>query len=246
MPTLALALLFQAVAATPTPTPTPTPPPAPKRTPVAASGAGATRTLSDVAKERKLEALSGEVAPKPAGLTVAPAGGGIGGKALPAASSKPTAKPAAGAGPAIVVESVEHGSVGSTGQVRVFGTVRNAGDAPVCDVSVAVRLYDDRNGYLVSGAAKLDEPVLKPGGRSSFSVFVQVPPGVVGSLKDKDLTPGTTGGSLTLEGSWRTLGRAEAEGVSAADSCPGEKPPEEPAAKESEPATAQTPTPTSG
>lgn len=241
MPTLALALLFQAAAAAPAATPTPTP--LPKRTPVAASGAGATRTLSDVARERKLQAQSGEAAPKPAGLTVAPAGGGIGGKALPAASSKPTATPAAGAGLAIAVESVQHGSVGSTGQVRVFGTVRNAGDAPVCDVSVAVRLYDDGNGYLVSGTAKLDEPVLKPGGRSSFSVFVQVPPGVVGSLKDEDLTPGTTGGSLTLEGRWRTLGRAEAEGVSAADSCPGEKPPEEPAAKEPEPAPAQTPTP---
>lgn len=241
MPTLALALLFQAAAAAPAATPTPTP--APKGTPVAASGAGATRTLSDVAKERKLQAGNGET-PKPAALTVAPAGGGIGGKGLPAASSTPVATPAAGSPPALVVESVEHSSsVGSTGQVRIFGTVRNSSDRPVCDVSVAVRLYDDRNGYLVSGTAKLDEPVLKPGGRSSFSVFVQVPPGVAGSLKEKDLAPGTTGGSLTLEGSWRTLGRAEAEGVSAADSCPGEKPPEEPAAKEPEPAPAQMPTP---
>ena len=243
MPALALVLILQAAAVTPVPTPTPTAAPTRKKTPVAASGAGTTRTLSDVAREIKIRGREGETAPKPASLTIAPAAGGIGGGDVAAASATPPAAPAAGSG-AVVVESAGHdNSVGSSGQVRVFGTVRNAGEAPVCDVAISVRLYDTRGGYLVSGAGRLDEPLLRPGGRSSFSVTVQVPPGVAGSFRDKDLSlaPGNMQGSVTLEGTWRTLGRAEAEVVSAADSCPGEKSP--PAAREPEPSPAQTPTP---
>ncbi len=226
MPTLAIALLLQAAAATPLPTPTPKVLPPPRKTPVAASGAGATRTLSDVAREIRLRKGSGEAPPKPGSLTVAPAGGGIGGKGLPASSSSPTVTPVAGAGPAVVVESAEHeSSVGTAGLVRVFGTVRNAGDTPACGVSLSVRLYDSRDGFLVSGSGTPDEAVLKPGARSSYSVTLHVPPGVAGSLRDKDLTPGSTQGSVTLEGTWRTLGRAEAEVVSASDSCSGTSPP---------------------
>jgi hypothetical protein len=246
VPTLALALLFQAAAAAPVATPTPTP--VLKRTPVAASGNGRTRTLSDVARERKLQEQSGGAPSKAAGLTVAPEGGGIGGKGLPAASgtpaATPTGTPVPGTGPVIVVESAQHNNtVGTSGQVHVYGTVRNAGDAQACDVSIAVQLYDDRDRYLASGSGRLDEPVLKPGMRSSYSVMVQVPPGVAGSLREKDLSPGIIQGSVTLEGKWQTLGRAEAEVISAGGPCPGEKPPEEPAPKEPEPTPAPAPTP---
>jgi hypothetical protein len=242
VPTLAFVLLLQAAGATPVPTPTPKVLPAPRKTPVVASGAGATRTLSDVARELRLRKGSGETPPKPASLTMAPAGGGIGGKGHPAASVSPSATPAAGSVPAVVVESAEHeSSVGTGGLVRVFGTVRNAGDTPACGVALSVRLYDSRDAFLVSGSGTPDEPVLKPGGRSSYSVTLHVPPGVAGALPDKDLTAGMTQGSVTLEGTWRTLGRAETEVVAASDSCAGGTP--APAAAEPEPPP-ETPTAT--
>ncbi len=178
-----------------------------------------------MAREIRLRKGSGEASPKPASLTVAPAGGGIGGKGLPAPSSSPTATPAAGAVPAVVVESAEHeNSVGTNGLVRVFGTVRNAGDTPACDVALSVRLYDSGDGFLVSGSGAPDEPVLKPGARSSYSATLHVPPGVAGSLKERDLMPGSTQGSVTLEGTWRTLGRAETEVISASDCAGGTRP----------------------
>jgi hypothetical protein len=125
----------------------------------------------------------------------------------------------------VVVDAVQHNdSVGANGQVRVEGSVRNAGSVPACDVSVTVRLYDDRGRYLVSGAAKADEPMLRPGGSSSFAVWVQVPPGVAGTTRPKGPGSGPVSGSVTLEGNWRTLGRAEGEILSVAESCPGEKP----------------------
>ncbi|HQR68951.1 MAG TPA: hypothetical protein PLB02_16305, partial [Thermoanaerobaculia bacterium] len=130
--------------------------------------------------------------------------------------------------------------VAANGQVRVFGTVRNAGTTPACDVVLNVRLYDEKERYLASAGGKVDEPVLRPDASSSFSIFVQAPPGVAPSGKMKTLGFGTSGGGASLEGSWRTLGRAEAEVVSQAESCPGEKPPESPPAREA-PAPAATP-----
>jgi hypothetical protein len=242
VPALALALLLQSAAATPVPSPAPTPVPARKRAPVAARGAGATRTLSDVAREIRLRKREGETAPKPASLTVAPAGGGIGGKGLPAGSPAPSVTPDSGAGPAVVVESADHeNSIGSGGLVRVFGTVRNAGDLPACDVLLSVRLYDTRDRYIVSGVGRPDEQILKPGARSSYSATVQVPPGVAGSIRDKDLAPGSTQGSVTLEGTWRTMGRAEAEVASVAETCAGETP--TPAASEPDPTATPSPGP---
>ena len=244
MTALAILVLLQVAAATPTPTPVATPSPTPKKTPVAATPWGFGRSLSDVARERKLQQLKGEAPPKARGLTVAPAAGGIGGAgkvaATPAGASEAGA--AAGPRPLVLVESAQHNDVvGSSGQVRVFGTVRNAGAAPACDVVMTVRLYDDKDRYLASGGGRIDEPLLQPGGRSSFNLFVQAPQGVAGSSKQKNLGYGTTGGGVTLEGSWRTLGRAEAEVAAVAEACPGEKPVESPAPRD-EPAPPEKPT----
>lgn len=196
-----------------------------------------------MAREIRLRKRAGEAEKKPPSLTVAPEAGGIGGKALPEATPTPSTRWLAGSGAVVVVESAGHdNSIGSGGLVRIFGTVRNAGDAPACDVVISVRLYDSRDRYLASGSGRPDEQILKPGGRSSYSAAVQVPPGVAQSLRDKDLSPGTTQGSVTLEGTWRTLGRAEAEAVSVAGSCPGDT--SAPAAKESEPRPAEAPTAT--
>lgn len=237
MTALAILVLFQVATVTPTPTPvaTPTPTPTLKKTPVAATPWSFGRSLSDVARERKLQQQKGEDAPKARGFTVAPAAGGIGGAVNPATTpaAASEAGTAAGPGPLVLVESAQHNEiVGSNGQVRVFGTVRNAGAAPACDVVLTVRLYDEKDRYLVSGGGRIDEPLLPPGGSSSFSVYVQVPPGVAGSGKQKSLGYGTTGGGVTLEGSWRTLGRAEAEVAAVADACPGEKRVENPAPRE--------------
>ncbi len=221
MPSVLLVLLLQASAAVPTATPTPTPAPTPKRTPVTVSGYGTGRTLSDVARERKLTREKGEAAGKKGTLNVAPAaaaGTSRAGSPTPDAGSTAVA---AGPAPRVVVESAEHGEVGSNGQVRIFGRVRNAGDAPACDVAVTVRLYDEKNQYLVSGGGKIDEPLLRPGAASSYGVWVQAPPGVGGLPKDKNLGYGLTGPSATLEGRWRGLGLAEAEVASAGD-CPSE------------------------
>ncbi|MFI5180675.1 MAG: FxLYD domain-containing protein [Thermoanaerobaculia bacterium] len=223
MPLLALiALLLQAAAATPTPAPVPTPTPAAVRTPTRAAAYGGTRTLSDVARERKLKGTPGAPSAKKGSVSVA--SGSAGGSPTPTATGSVT--PVNGRlSPIVVVDEVHHDQVvGPNGQVRVEGAVRNAGNVLACDVSVTVRLYDDRGRYLVSGAAKADEPILRPGRSSSFAVWVQVPPGIAGAMQSTGPGSGPTSGSFTLEGNWRTLGRAEGEILSVADSCPGEKP----------------------
>ena len=230
MPVLAVLLLLQTAAASPTPTPAvtpaPTPTPAARKTTLGSSSAtsGGTRTLSDVARERKLKKAEGEPSAKKGSVSVASGSAGDG----PSASPTVTGTVAPGSGrvlPIVVVDAVHHDDVvGVNGQVRVSGSVRNAGNVPACDVSVTVRLYDDRGGYLVSGAARADEPILRPGGSSSFAVWVQVPPGVVGAMRPTGPGSGPVSGSVTLEGNWRTLGRADAEIQSVADACPGEKP----------------------
>lgn len=228
MPLLAALLLLQMAAATPTPVPTPvpTPTPVPRKTTVGAGAAayGGSRTLSDVARERKLKKAEGESAGKKGSVTVASGGGGAGASENPTPTG--TVTPTSGrVPPSVVVDAVQHNDVvGANGQVRVEGSVRNAGSVPACDVAVTIRLYDDRGRYLVSGAAKADEPILRPGGSSSFAVWVQVPPGIAGTTRPKGPGSGPVSGSVTIEGNWRTLGRAEAEIQSVAETCPGEKP----------------------
>jgi hypothetical protein len=242
MPLLALLFLLQSAAPTPIPTPAPTKTPAPAstHTPVVAGRYGSGRTLSDVARERKLAKEKGTAAVKGGTLNIAPEGGGVGGKEAQGTAPDAAEKtPALGPNPLVVVESADHdGSVGSNGMVRVFGRVWNPGDAPACDVSVTVRLYDAKGQYLVSGGGKIDEPLLRPGASSSYGVWVQVPPGVGGMPKDKYLGYGTSGPSATLEGKWRGLGRAEAEVVSVGGPCPGERAEEKPAERPEETPTA--------
>ncbi len=233
MTSLLLVLLLSASAATPTPTPAPNPVPAPKRTPVTAAGYGGGRSLSDVARERKLAREKGGTTGKKGTLNVAPAaaaGTPPAGSPIPDAGA---AAPAGGPAPRVVVESAENGGVGSNALVRIFGRVRNAGDAPACDVAVTVRLYDEKNQYLVSGGGRIDEPLLRPGMTSSFSVWVQIPPGVGGMPKDKTLGYGTSGPGGTLEGRWRGLGQTEAEVVSVG-ACPAEAGREKDAARPEE------------
>ncbi len=226
----ALALLLPAAGATPTPTPTPKPAPAPTpvlaKTPVPAAAWGGTKTLSDVAREQKLRRTPGEPAKK-GSLSVA---SGSGGTAETSATPGPAewATPSSGRlSPLVVVDAVRHNdAVGPNGQVRVEGSVRNAGNVPACDVVLTVRLHDDRGKYLVSGTAKADESLIRPGRSSSFAVWVQVPPGVAGSMSPTGPGSGPVSGSVTLEGNWRRLGRADGEILSVADSCPGEKPAE--------------------
>ena len=236
----ALVVLLQVAAATPTPTPAASPVPTPKKTPVAAAGYGTGKSLSDVARERKLQKEKGGEPPKAPGFTLAPAAGGIGGAGKPVAEpvAPPETDTAPGPAPLVRVESAQHNDqVGSGGQVRVYGTVRNTGATAACDVVVNVRLYDDKSRYLVSGSGRIDDPRLPSGERSSYSVTVQVPQGVAGSGKQMSLNyGGTSGGGVTLEGSWRMLGRVEAEVVSVAEACPGEKPAGKPAPAEEAPA----------
>jgi hypothetical protein len=238
MSLLAALLLLQTAAATPAPTPTPVPTPAPapaKGTSgtLGASGApgnsgsaawGGSRTLSDIARERKLKASESTASTKKGSVSVASGDSGAPASVSPTPAG--TVTPGSGrVSPVVVVDGVHHdGVVGVNGQVRVSGSARNAGNVAACDVSVIVRLYDDRGRYLVSGAAKADEPILRPGGSASFAVWVQVPPGVVGSMGPTGPGSGPVSGSVTIEGKWRTLGRAEAELQSVAEACPGEKP----------------------
>ena len=141
VPTLALVLLFQAAAATPAATPDP-------HSRAEANSRRGERRRGDpdpLRRGEREEAAGGERRDaEDAALSVAPAGGGIGGKGLPAAcSTAGTATPAAGS-PRRRRRVVQHNrSVDANGQVRVEGSVRNVGTGPVCDVSVAVRLYDD-------------------------------------------------------------------------------------------------------
>lgn len=228
MPLFAAILLLQAAASTPTPVPArtpssaPTPTPVPIRTVPGPSAFGGARTLSDVARERKLGAKPGDPSAKKGSVTVASGSAGASTTPTPAGSATPTEERVP---PSVVVDAVRHNdSVSANGTVRVEGSVRNTGNVPACDVAVTVRLYDDRGRYLVSGAAKADETILRPGGSSSFSVSVQVPPGVAGTTKSKEPGSGPVSGSTSLEGNWRTLGNADGEILSVGD-CPSEKPP---------------------
>jgi len=202
--------------------PAPTPTPGPTQTPVAASTYGGARTLSDVARERRLAKEKGESGKTgKGGLTVA---SGSAGAASPAVTPAPAAGDEASAeGPRarLVVDSVAHnGIVGSGGQIAVFGKVRNNGSGPACDVALTIRIYDDKSQYLASTVVKVDEAVVAPNALVSFSGWLQAPPGVAGAVRDKVLGYGTTGAGATLEGKWRMLGdRVDAEVAAYSEKC---------------------------
>jgi hypothetical protein len=215
---IALALcLLQAASPGPAPTPSATPTPVSSRA----------RTLSDVARERRIGKEKAADASKPAragSLTVLPK------KPDGEADVPATAVSVDGAPPddrhaRLVVESAAHnGVVDSGGQVQVFGKLRNGGNAPACDVSLTVRIYDDRGAYLASAVVRADEGVIAPNGVASFTALLKAPPGVAGSIRDKVLGYGTTGAGATLEGQWRMLGdRVDVDVTTYSERCAGPK-----------------------
>ncbi len=203
-----LVLVLFLVAPPPTATPTPAP------TPTAAPDSGRRRTLSDVARERKLR-TGGKGA-----VTVAPpAKGSASEKGAPAQTPTPAGPSRSGA---VEVDSVAHNDVvGARGELIVFGKIRNRGSVPVCNVRVTARLYDNRGLYLMSSEMSPDQAVVAPGETVSFSATVTVPPGVRGSTKEKQLGDGTSLPQSSLEGSWTVLGRPEAEVSSWSEDCGG-------------------------
>jgi hypothetical protein len=203
-----LAILVMMLAAEPSPTLEPSPTPMPKRAPVPATGQyGRPRTLSDVARERKLAIGKGG-----GNVSVASGSGGGTAKASPSPDGGAVATPADdGLRPNLVVESVRtNDTVGQRGETAVFGNVRNSGRAGACNVRLAIKVFDDRGVYLASGEAAADVSLINPGETVSFAATIQLPPGVAGARREKNLGYGTTGSGGTLEGQWRTLGAAEA------------------------------------
>ena len=222
-PSFALALLLQTAAATPAtaPTATPTPGPelgvAPTPTPVSRSVLQP-RTLQDVARERRLKAGSG-LKSTPNVMTVGTSTPTAGGKpgAAPSASPAPGENPqetAPTAADVRVVSVSNDGIVDATGGVRVTGTIRNAGDQPVCGVVISVKILDAKGAYLSSAQAAPDVSVLASGETTSFHTVVQAPPGVRGGRVNPDRRD-VTDGSTTMAGDWKLLGGADAKVVDA-------------------------------
>jgi hypothetical protein len=210
-------LLMLAAEPTPTAAASPSPTPAAGRTPVPATGQfGRPRTLSDVARERKLATGKGTG-------SVSVASGSESGAAKPTPSLEGGALPVPpdeSPQPHLVVESVRtNDTVGGRGETGVFGRIRNSGSAPACNVRVAIKVFDDHSVYLASGEAPADQSLIKAGETVSFATTIQLPPGVAGPRREKYLGYGTTGGGGTLEGQWRTLGAAEAAVSSFSTSC---------------------------
>ena len=99
------------------------------------------------------------------------------------------------------------------------GSVRNAGDRPVCGIVITVRILDSRGQYLASGQASPDVGLLAPGEMTSFHATVQAPPGVRGARTNPDRKD-VTDGSTSMAGDWKLLGGAEASIASASENCP--------------------------
>jgi hypothetical protein len=215
---LALLLLL---AAEPSPSPSASPSPTPAATPVrvpATGQYGRPRTLSDVARERKLAAgKSGGSVTVASGRAGAPAKG----SPSPESGAVPAATPADdGPRPQLSIESVATNDVvGAKGETGVFGKIRNSGSGPACNVRVAIKVYDERNVFLASGEAPADQSLINAGETVTFSTTVQLPPGVAGGRKEKSVGYGTTKGGGTLEGQWRILGAAEASISSYSTTC---------------------------
>lgn len=145
-------LLFAAAAATPAPTGTP----APTATPAAAPAAGRARSksLADIARERKLVPLRG-------------------------VATEPTPG-AEGQGPLRLEEVEDDGDV-SDGLLSVYGKVRNTGRAPACRVKLFLRAFDEHGVLLSKGETTTDFKVVPPGEVVAFGGQLRVPSGVRGS-----------------------------------------------------------------
>lgn len=181
------------------------------------------RTLSDIARERRIAKEKAGGAPKTGKggtLSVSPKNPGSDSSA-PATPVPGEDAPREEGRARLVVDFAEHnGVVQSGGQVQVYGKLRNNGHGPACDVSLTVRIYDDKGTYLASAVTKADEGIIQPNAVVSFNAWLQAPPGVAGMIRDKVLGYGTTGAGATLEGQWRMLGnRVDVEVTTFSEKC---------------------------
>jgi hypothetical protein len=204
---IAAIVLFaaQASSATPAPSPTPTPVAAtPVRTPspVPAADPRRPRSLSDIARERRLGRLTGAGAvvvttPEP--------------EPDPAPSGTPSARRA---GPVRVEDVQDNGAV-TDGFVSVYGTVRNTGRVPACRVKIFLRLYDDHGVLLSTGETTTDLKIVAPGEAVTFGGIVRAPAGLRGS-RERKADPLVDGPTST---NWQRVGRVDAEITDVSDVC---------------------------
>ncbi|MEO8586204.1 MAG: hypothetical protein ABI584_08580 [Acidobacteriota bacterium] len=204
-------LAAQVSSSTPAPTPTALPEakaPVPTATPVSAANPNRPRSLSELAKERRLGRLTGtgsvlvttpEPEPAPAGTPAAPAG-------MSAAARR------AGA---LRVEDAQDNGVVADGRVSVYGWVRNTGRVPLCRVRIFLTLYDDHGVLLSTGETTTDLKIVSAGEAVTFGGTVKAPAGLRGSSERKpDLL--VDGRSAT---NWQRVGRVQAEIIDASDEC---------------------------
>ena len=208
LPALIVLLAAQAASATPTATPAATPAPLLSPTPVAAADPYHPRTLSEIAKERRLGRLSGSGAavvttPEPALRA-----------ASPSSSIPPEPAPARRA-ETVRVEKVQENGAVTDGSVSVYGTVRNSGRTAACRVRIFLRLYDVHGVLLSTGETTTDLKVVGPGEAVTFGGMVRVPAGVRGSRERKP-DPLVDGMAPT---NWQRVGRVEAEVLDASEEC---------------------------
>ncbi|MCM3876658.1 MAG: FxLYD domain-containing protein [Thermoanaerobaculia bacterium] len=220
LPAAAFLLAAQVSSSTPAATPTATPSavvtpsapaPVPTATPVAAADPYRPRSLSELAKERRLGRLTGtgatvvttpEPEPTPAGTATASSG--------PSASSA-----AARRSGMLRVEDVQDNGAVMDGRVSVYGTVRNTGRVPLCRVRIFLRLYDDTGVLLSTGETTTDLKTVAAGETVAFGGTVKAPAGLRGSSERKP-DPLVDGPSAT---NWRRVGRIQAEVIDARDEC---------------------------
>jgi hypothetical protein len=232
---LILALFMQA--ATPAarrPAPTPTPAiyesdDAPR--PTIALPTPATRTLSDVARERrgKLKPAGGFSASglgsgptptpeiDPSGYLVrhAPTPAGPTPRAGSASSTTPQGTPgASGPEPILSVESVDAPGVSGLGNVWIDGNVANRGDAAACYVHVLMRVYYAEGARDVAGSRETIIDRIEPHSNTPFKSFVEAAPDLGMSEKQ------TSGNSVQYGRPMKKMGRVDAV-VTSFDRCRG-------------------------
>jgi len=213
---LAAPVSSSTAAATPAPTPTAAATPsapsrAPTATPVSAADPYRPRSLSELAKERRLGRLTGTgvavvTTPEP---ETAPQG------TLPAPSGSSATSAAARRSGLLRVEDVQDNGAVTDGRVSVYGRVRNTGRVALCRVRIFLRLYDDHDVLLSTGETTTDLKIVGAGEAVTFGGTVKAPAGLRGSSERKP-DPLVDGRSAT---NWQRVGRIQAEIIDASDEC---------------------------
>ena len=195
----AVVVLLAAQASTSTPAATPT------VTPVAAADPYRPRSLSELAKDRRLGRLTGVGA----AVVTTP---GPEQEPTPAISTTSAAARRSGM---LRVEDVQDNVAVSDGRVSVFGTVRNIGRVPLCRVRIFLKLYDDHGVLLSIGETTTDLKIVAAGEVVTFGGTVKAPAGLRGSSERKP-DPLADGRSAT---NWQRVGRVQVEVIDAGDEC---------------------------